>query len=247
MHAMRARIITSPSFNGDRVLGVILFENTMDREIDGTGTADYLWSVKNVVPFLKVDQGLADEADGAQVMKPIAGLDKLLRPREREGRVRHQDALGDQAGEQGRRRRRCRPAVRNRAPDTRRWAGADHRARGRHQQPPEGRRRVAAEVGDTRSARSGWRRRASDAEAHPARCRQLLRATSSSIRRCCGSSRCRAATRATTPTSGSHATTGSWPASRAPSPKGLSAQQNDEDFDATLDASLDSIYAASIT
>jgi fructose-bisphosphate aldolase class I len=78
MHAMRARIITSPSFNGDRILGAILFENTMDREIDGRGSADYLWSVKNVVPFLKVDQGLADEVDGVQVMKPIAGLDKLL-------------------------------------------------------------------------------------------------------------------------------------------------------------------------
>ena len=78
MHAMRARIITSPSFDGDRILGVILFENTMDREIEGTGTADYLWSAKNIVPFLKVDQGLADEADGAQVMKPIAGLDTLL-------------------------------------------------------------------------------------------------------------------------------------------------------------------------
>jgi fructose-bisphosphate aldolase class I len=78
MHAMRARIITSPSFNGDRILGAILFENTMDREIEGRGSADYLWSVKNVVPFLKVDQGLAEEADGVQVMKPIAGLDKLL-------------------------------------------------------------------------------------------------------------------------------------------------------------------------
>jgi fructose-bisphosphate aldolase class I len=78
MHAMRARIITSPSFNGDRILAAILFENTMDREIDGRGSADYLWSVKNVVPFLKVDQGLADEVDGVQVMKPIAGLDKLL-------------------------------------------------------------------------------------------------------------------------------------------------------------------------
>ncbi|HWM20530.1 MAG TPA: fructose bisphosphate aldolase [Ilumatobacteraceae bacterium] len=78
MHAMRARIITSPSFDGDRVLGVILFENTMDREIDGTGTAEFLWSAKHVVPFLKVDQGLADEVDGAQVMKSITGLDKLL-------------------------------------------------------------------------------------------------------------------------------------------------------------------------
>jgi len=78
MHAMRSRIITSPSFGGDRILGAILFEMTMDRDIDGRGTADYLWSVKNVVPFLKVDKGLADEADGAQVMKPMPGLDELL-------------------------------------------------------------------------------------------------------------------------------------------------------------------------
>ena len=78
IHAMRTRIVTSPSFGGDRVLGAILFENTMDRQIDGRGSAEYLWEVKRVVPFLKVDKGLADEADGAQVMKPIDGLDDLL-------------------------------------------------------------------------------------------------------------------------------------------------------------------------
>ena len=78
VHEMRTRIITSPSFNGDRILGAILFENTMDRQIDGRGSADYLWTVKQVVPFLKVDKGLADEADGVQVMKPIPGLDALL-------------------------------------------------------------------------------------------------------------------------------------------------------------------------
>jgi fructose-bisphosphate aldolase class I len=78
MHAMRSRIITSPSFTGERVLGAILFEQTMDREIDGRGTAEYLWEVKRVVPFLKVDKGLADEADGVQVMKPMPGLDRLL-------------------------------------------------------------------------------------------------------------------------------------------------------------------------
>jgi fructose-bisphosphate aldolase class I len=102
MHAMRARIITSPSFNGDRVLGVILFENTMDREIEGTGTAEYLWSVKNVVPFLKVDQGLADEVDGVQVMKPIAGLDKLLLRANEKGvfgtKMRSVIKLANQAG-----------------------------------------------------------------------------------------------------------------------------------------------------
>jgi fructose-bisphosphate aldolase class I len=78
VHQMRCRIITSPSFNGDRILGSILFENTMDREIEGCGSAEYLWSVKNVVPFLKVDKGLADEVDGVQSMKPIVGLDGLL-------------------------------------------------------------------------------------------------------------------------------------------------------------------------
>jgi fructose-bisphosphate aldolase class I len=78
MHAMRSRIVTSPAFTGDRVLGAILFEMTMDREIDGRGSADYLWSEKNVVPFLKIDKGLADEQDGVQVMKPMPGLDELL-------------------------------------------------------------------------------------------------------------------------------------------------------------------------
>jgi len=78
IHEMRTRIITSPSFNGDRVLGAILFENTMDRSIDGVGSSEYLWKEKGVVPFLKVDKGLADEQQGAQLMKPIPGLDDLL-------------------------------------------------------------------------------------------------------------------------------------------------------------------------
>jgi fructose-bisphosphate aldolase class I len=78
IHRMRARIITSPSFNGDRILGAILFEMTMDRQVEGVGTAEFLWRNKQVVPFLKVDKGLADEVDGAQVMKPIPGLDELL-------------------------------------------------------------------------------------------------------------------------------------------------------------------------
>jgi fructose-bisphosphate aldolase class I len=77
IHEMRSRIVTSPSFNGDRVIGAILFEMTMDREVEGRGTAEYLWQVKHVVPFLKVDQGLADEADGVQLMKPMPGLDAL--------------------------------------------------------------------------------------------------------------------------------------------------------------------------
>ena len=78
IHKMRTRIIKSPSFGGDRILGAILFEMTMDRDIDGMGSAEYLWKVKQVVPFLKVDQGLAQEVDGAQVMKPMPDLDALL-------------------------------------------------------------------------------------------------------------------------------------------------------------------------
>lgn len=77
MHAMRTRMILSPAFNGDRVLGAILFEGTMDRQIEGLGSAEFLWGRKKVIPFLKVDKGLADEADGVQVMKPMPELDAL--------------------------------------------------------------------------------------------------------------------------------------------------------------------------
>jgi fructose-bisphosphate aldolase class I len=78
VHRMRTRMITSPSFAGERIIGAILFENTMDREIEGQPTADYLWNVKRVVPFLKVDKGLAAEKDGVQLMKPIPALAALL-------------------------------------------------------------------------------------------------------------------------------------------------------------------------
>jgi len=79
VHAMRTRIMTSPAFNGERIMGAILFENTMDRQVEGKSTADYLWDVKRVVPFLKVDKGLAEEADGVQLMKPIPNLATLLK------------------------------------------------------------------------------------------------------------------------------------------------------------------------
>src|SRR5262245_32116512 len=78
VHQMRARLITSPAFNGDRILAAILFEGTMDRDIEGLPSADYLWNVKRVVPFLKVDKGLADEKDGVHLMKPMTGLAALL-------------------------------------------------------------------------------------------------------------------------------------------------------------------------
>jgi fructose-bisphosphate aldolase, class I len=88
MHEMRTRIIVSPAFTGDRIIGAILFEGTMDREIAGQGSADYLWAVKRVVPILKVDKGLAAEADGVQLMKPITGLDELL------ARARNKNVFG---------------------------------------------------------------------------------------------------------------------------------------------------------
>jgi len=78
IHGMRSRMVTSPSFGGNRVLGAILFEGTMDRDIEGQGSADYLWKTKGVIPFLKIDKGLADDSDGVQLMKPMPELDALL-------------------------------------------------------------------------------------------------------------------------------------------------------------------------
>jgi fructose-bisphosphate aldolase, class I len=79
VHEMRTRIITSPSFIGEKVIGAILFENTMDREVEGIPTCQFLWEKKNVVPFLKVDKGLEDEANSVQLMKPMPELDELLK------------------------------------------------------------------------------------------------------------------------------------------------------------------------
>jgi fructose-bisphosphate aldolase class I len=78
VHAMRVRVIASPAFTGDKIIGAILFEQTMDREVDGRPTAEYLWQVKNIVPFVKVDEGLADRAHGVQLMKEMVKLDALL-------------------------------------------------------------------------------------------------------------------------------------------------------------------------
>ena len=102
IHSMRTRIVASQAFNGDRILGAILFEQTMDREIEGRGSADYLWSVKRVVPFLKVDQGLAAEVNGVQMLKPMPDLGALLGRAKAKGVfgtkmrsvVKHADATG---------------------------------------------------------------------------------------------------------------------------------------------------------
>ncbi len=102
VHQMRARIMTSPSFTGERVIGAILFENTMDREVEGKSTAEYLWSVKQVVPFLKVDKGLSDEANGVQLLKPMPQLDELLTKAKSKGifgtKMRSVIKLANQAG-----------------------------------------------------------------------------------------------------------------------------------------------------
>jgi fructose-bisphosphate aldolase class I len=102
IHEMRTRIITSPGFTGDRVIAAILFEDTMNRQVEGRNTAEYLWEVKRVVPFLKVDKGLAAEENGVQLMKPIPGLDDLLDRAVKEGVfgtkersfIRHADEAG---------------------------------------------------------------------------------------------------------------------------------------------------------
>ena len=102
IHAMRTRIVTSPRFGGDRILGAILFENTMDREIEGRPSARYLWEEKNVVPFLKVDKGLEAEADGVRMMKPMPDLDPLLARAKEHGvfgtKMRSVIELADPAG-----------------------------------------------------------------------------------------------------------------------------------------------------
>ena len=102
VHQMRTRIMTSPAFSGERILGAILFENTMDRQVEGQSTASYLWNVKSVVPFLKVDKGLAAEENGAQVMNPMPELDALLEKAKANGvfgtKMRSVIKQADQAG-----------------------------------------------------------------------------------------------------------------------------------------------------
>lgn len=104
VHAMRTRIVTSRAFGGERVLGAILFDRTMESTVDGLGTAEYLWQTKQVVPFLKIDKGLLDEADGARMMKPMPGLDETLARARRHGvfgtKMRSVVTLADKVGVQ---------------------------------------------------------------------------------------------------------------------------------------------------
>ena len=134
IHQMRARIITSPAFTGDKVIGAILFERTMDGEVDGKPVPQVL-KERGVVPFIKIDKGLEDEANGVQLMKPMPELDALL------SRAKGLGVFGTKersvinlANRDGHRRGR-RAAVRGGAAGARRRPGPDHRARGQHQEP----------------------------------------------------------------------------------------------------------------
>ena len=248
IHEMRTRIITSPSFTGERVLGAILFEQTMDREVEGTPTGDYLWSVKGVVPFLKVDKGLADEADGAQVMKPIGGLDDLLDPGGRQGHVRHEDALGHQGG-------RHRPAS-TAIVDQQFEVGDQILAEGLVpiiepevdiHSPEKAEAEALLKAAILAPLEGAARRPAGDAEAHACPSAdgfyadlvahpKVLRvvALSGGYRR--DEANERLARNPGVIASFSRALT-----------EGLSAQQSDEEFDATLDATIKGIFEASIT
>jgi fructose-bisphosphate aldolase class I len=246
MHEMRTRIITSPAFNGDRILGAILFERTMDSDIEGRGSADYLWSVKRVVPFVKVDKGLADEADGVQVMKPIPDLEPLLDRAVQKGvfgtKMRSFIKLADDAGiksivdqqfELGRRILNAglmpiiEPEVDIRSPQK---AEAEQLLKARIVEQLEGllpdqQVMLKLSIPDVDDFYS-------DLVAHP----KVLRVVALSG----GYSRDEADARLAR----NHGVIASF--SRALT-EGLTAQQSDAEFDSTLDAAIQSIFEASIT
>ena len=157
MHQMRARLISSPSFTGDKVIATILFEQTMDRSINSEDSAAFLWKQKHIVPFVKVDQGLSDVENGVQLMKPMTKLDSLL----------------ERAVEKGIFGTKMRSFIQEPNHDgikaivdqqfdyadqiAQRWTDADHRARGQHQKPRQGRSGQPAGVGAQREARRAAR------------------------------------------------------------------------------------------
>ncbi|MDZ7674244.1 MAG: hypothetical protein U5K30_04150, partial [Acidimicrobiales bacterium] len=247
IHEMRTRIMTSPAFDGepgarrDPVRG---HHGPRDR---GPRPAEYLWDVKNVVPFLKVDKGLADEADGVQLMKPMPGPRRPARPRPSGHgvfgtKMRSVIKLADE----GRHRRHRRAAVRGRAPDPRRRARADPRARGRHPQPDQGRGRAAAAT--TRIAGTARRLSATSEVMFKLTLPEqdgLYADAASSIPTCLrvvallGRVQPRRGQRASGPEPGLIASF-----SRALT-QDLNAHQSAEEFDAALDEAIASIHAAS--
>ena len=128
IHAMRSRIATAPCFTGDKVIGAILFEMTMDREIAGRPAAEYLWEERRVVPFLKIDNGLEAAADGVQMMKQIPDLAGEVEARNRKGHLRDQGALGHRRGERGWHQGQCGAAVSSGGRSPRPRSGSDPRA-----------------------------------------------------------------------------------------------------------------------
>ena len=247
VHQMRTRIITSPSFTGDRILGAILFENTMDRDIEGQPTADYLWNVKRVVPFLKVDKGLADGEGRCPVDEADAGAGRAARQGQRQAHLRNQDALGHQAGQrrrhQGHRRtssskwlRRLSPRASCRS-SSRKWIFT-----ARKRPRPKSCSKRPSSKSSTSCRRVSW-------SCSSSRCRSKTTSTpiASDIRR---SLRVVALSGGYTREEGNdrlrrnHGVVASF--SRA-LVEGLSAQQSDAEFNAMLDASIQSIFEASIT
>jgi len=246
IHAMRTRIMTSPAFTGDRILGAILFEMTMDRKVDGVGSAEYLWTRKSIVPFLKVDKGLADEADGAKVMKPMPDLDELLARAKEHGvfgtkmrsvislaNASGVDAVVDQQFEIGRRILDAglmpiiEPEVDIHSPQKQEAEDLLHAALVRHLDAlPDG-RQVMLKL--TLPSTDDFYL---DLVEHP----RILRivALSGGYSRAEADALLRA----------NHGVIASF--SRALT-EGLSAQQSDDEFNATLDATIQSIYDASIT
>ena len=175
VHQMRTRIITSPSFTGERIIGAILFENTMDRDIEGQPTADYLWNVKRVVPFLKVDKGLAAEKDGVQLMKPMpalaALLDKAKAKRIFGTKMRSVIKQANGAGIKDIVNQQFEASC----ADHRRRTGADRRAGSGYSLPGKGQGRRVAQSGDSREAQPTASRPAGHAQAYPTGARRLLR------------------------------------------------------------------------
>ena len=246
IHAMRTRIMTSPAFTGDRILGAILFEMTMDRKVDGVGSAEYLWTRRSIVPFLKVDKGLADEADGAKVMKPMPDLDELLARAKEHGvfgtkmrsvislaNASGVDAVVDQQFEIGRRILDAglmpiiEPEVDIHSPQKQEAEDLLHAALVRHLDAlPDG-RQVMLKL--TLPSTDDFYL---DLVEHP----RILRivALSGGYSRAEADALLRA----------NHGVIASF--SRALT-EGLSAQQSDDEFNATLDATIQSIYDASIT
>ena len=246
IHQMRSRIITSPCFGGGKVIGAILFERTMDGTVDGKPTPQALID-QGVVPFIKIDKGLDEEANGVQLMKPMPDLDALADRAKATGRVRHQGALGHQPRQsQAGSPRSSRSSSRSRA-GARAWHGADHRAGSEHQEPGAGRGRPHPARRDSSSSSTPSQtgeqvmlKLTIPVEAEPVRSRW------STIPRSCGWSRCRGGSAARRPAA-------SWPGtrewSRASAGRLLSDlrhDQSDEEFDRTLGSAIDEIHGASL-